>query len=119
MAESVLIYHNPRCSKSCQALALLWAAGAEPTVIDYLAQPPDAATLNGLLRRLKLKPRQLLRSKETDYQELGLDDPGLSDEQLIDAMTRHPRLIERPIVVVGEKAVLGRPPEQVLTLLRK
>lgn len=112
------IYHNPRCSKSRETLALLREQGIEPVIVEYLATPPDAAALKKLLTALKLKPRQLLRTKEKDYQALGLDDPGLSDAELIEAMVAHPLLIERPIVVAGGKAVLGRPPEKVLDIIQ-
>jgi arsenate reductase len=114
---AVTIYHNPRCSKSRQTLALLQERGIEPRVVEYLTDTPDADTLDGLLKKLKLEPRDLLRRKEAAYQELGLDDPGLSREALIAAMVEHPILIERPIVVKGAKAALGRPPEKVLEIL--
>ena len=114
---SVTIYHNPRCSKSRQTLALLQDRGIEPVVVEYLKQPPDAATLGRILERLGLEPRQLMRRKEAPYKELGLDDSALSHAALIEAMVAHPILIERPIVVTGEKAAVGRPPEQVLAIL--
>lgn len=114
---SVTIYHNPRCSKSRQTLELLRRRGLQPEVIEYLKTPPDAATLQRLLSLLGLRPRELMRSKETVYGEQGLDDPGLSDAQLIAAMVENPILIERPIVVAGRRAALGRPPEQVLEIL--
>lgn len=113
----VTIYHNPRCSKSRETLALLEVRGVKPTVVAYLDTPPDAATLEQLLQLLGLEPRELMRSKEAEYAELGLDDPALTRAQLIAAMVAHPRLIERPIVVAGGKAALGRPPESVLKLL--
>ena len=114
---AVTIYHNPRCSKSRQTLALLQDRGIEPKVVEYLTDTPDADTLDGLLNKLKLEPRDLMRRKEAPYQELGLDDPGLSRQALIAAMVEHPILIERPIVVKGAKAALGRPPEKVLEIL--
>jgi arsenate reductase len=114
---AVTIYHNPRCSKSRQTLALLQDRGIEPKVVEYLTETPDADTLDGLLKKLKLEPRDLLRRKEAPYGELGLDDPGLSRQALIAAMVEHPILIERPIVVKGAKAALGRPPEKVLEIL--
>ena len=113
----ITIYHNPRCGKSRQTLALLEARGIEPEVVEYLKTPPDAATLKALLKKLGLRPRQLLRIKEAAYQEAGLDDQSLSDEAIIGAMLEHPILIERPIVVVGNRAALGRPPEGVLAIL--
>ena len=113
----ITIYHNPRCGKSRQTLALLETRGIKPTVIEYLKTPPDAATLKALLKRLGLKPRQLLRRTEAAYQDAGLDNPALNDEAVIEAMLEHPILIERPIVVIGDKAALGRPPENVLAIL--
>ena len=114
---AVTIYHNPKCSKSRQTLQLLRDQGIEPRVIQYLKTPPDATTLAALLRKLDLKPRDLLRRKEAAYAELGLDRPELDDAALIEAMVEHPILIERPIVVNGAKAALGRPAEQVLDIL--
>lgn len=111
------IYHNPRCSKSRQALKLIQEQGLEPRVVHYLESPPDQETLARLLDLLGLDPRELMRRKEPEYQELGLDDPALPREALIAAMVQHPRLIERPIVVKDGKAILGRPPERVLELL--
>lgn len=114
---SVSIYHNPRCSKSRQALELLREQGVEPEIIKYLETPPDHATLARILEQLNMEPRQLMRRKEKEYKENGLDDPDLTREQLIDAMIAHPRLIERPIVLKDGKAALGRPPELVLDIL--
>ena len=116
MTEMTL-YHNPRCSKSRGALELLEARGLTPTVVRYLETPPSPAELKTLLARLGIGARQLLRTGEEEYQSLGLADTGLSDDQLIDAMSQHPRLIERPILMVGDKAVVGRPPEKVLEIL--
>ncbi|GFM72481.1 arsenate reductase [Pseudomonas cichorii] len=111
------LYHNPRCSKSRGALELLQARGLTPDIVLYLETPPDAAQLRDLLTKLGIGPRQLLRSGEDDYKALSLADPSLSDEQLIAAMVSHPKLIERPILVAGDKAVIGRPPENILELL--
>ncbi|GLQ46210.1 arsenate reductase [Dyella lipolytica] len=113
----IRIYHNNRCSKSRSALALLEQHGKAFEVINYLETPPDAAELKVLLSQLGITARQLLRSGEDIYKELGLDDVSLDDEALIIAMTNHPRLIERPIVVANGKAVIGRPPEAVLEIL--
>lgn len=113
----IRLFHNPRCSKSREALALLRERGVEPEVVEYLKSPPTAAQLEGLLSQLGLEPRQLMRRGEAVYKELGLDDPGLSRAALIAAMAGNPILIERPIAVRGERAVLGRPPEKVLELL--
>ena len=111
------IYHNPRCSKSRQTLALLEENGIDPEVRLYLDAPPGAAELSGLLGKLSLSPRQLLRKGESAFTAAGLDDESLPDEAVIAAMVAHPILIERPIVVSGERAVLGRPPENVLELI--
>ena len=113
----VKIYHNPRCSKSRQTLELLKDHQVEPEVIEYLKTPPDKATLKKILQQLALSPRDLMRRKETEYKENQLDDPSLSDEQLIDAMLKHPKLIERPIVVTDKGVAIGRPPEKVLEVL--
>ncbi|WP_213879931.1 arsenate reductase (glutaredoxin) [Pseudomonas sp. dw_358] len=111
------LYHNPRCSKSRGALELLEARGLVPHIVRYLETPPDAATLQALLGKLGLTPRQLLRSGEDDYKALGLADGSLNDTQLIAAMVSHPKLIERPILVNGDKAIIGRPPEKILEIL--
>ena len=109
-----VIYHNPRCSKSRQTLELLNDRGIEADIVEYLRTPPDAATLSNILDMLGLEPRELMRSNEDAYRELGLDDASLTREQLIAAMAEHPGLIQRPIVIHEGKAALGRPPEQVL-----
>ena len=114
---SITIYHNPRCSKSRQALQLLRDKGVEPVVVEYLKTPPDKSTLKKLLGMLGMEPRDLMRRKEKEYKELGLDDPGLSDQQLIEAIVEHPRLMERPVVVADARAALGRPPHRVLDIL--
>ncbi|MDH4554735.1 arsenate reductase (glutaredoxin) [Pseudomonas sp. BN417] len=111
------LYHNPRCSKSRGALELLEARGLAPTIVRYLETPPSAAELRALLAKLGLSARQLLRSGEDEYKALNLDDASLSEEQLIAAMVAHPKLIERPILIAGDKAVVGRPPEKVLEIL--
>lgn len=114
---SVTIYHNPRCSKSRRTLALLRERGIEPEVVEYLKTPPDAETLRALAAMLGLAPRALMRRKEAAYRENGLDDPELGDDALLAAMAAHPILIERPIVVAGARAALGRPPEAALAIL--
>jgi arsenate reductase len=114
---ATVIYHNPRCSKSRQTLDLLNEHGVDAEIVEYLKTPPDAETLERILDMLGLQPRELMRSNETAYQELGLDDASLSREQLIAAMVEHPKLIQRPIVIRGSKAALGRPPEDVLEIL--
>lgn len=111
-----VIYHNPRCSKSRQALALLEERGVEPEIVEYLTTPPTRAELKALLAKLGLKPEQLVRTGEELYKEKyrGRD---LSDAQWLDALTENPILLERPIVVSGGRAVIGRPPEKVLELI--
>lgn len=111
------LYHNPRCSKSRGALELLEARGLQPTVVRYLETPPTAAELTALLAKLKLSARELLRTGEYEYKALNLADASLTEAQLIAAMVEHPKLIERPILIAGDKAVIGRPPERVLELL--
>lgn len=111
------LYHNPRCSKSRSALQLLEARGLTPTIVRYLETPPSAAQLQAVLSKLGIAARQLLRSGEADYQALNLADPSLSETQLIAAMVAHPTLIERPILIAGDRAVIGRPPEKVLEIL--
>jgi arsenate reductase len=115
---AVTIYHNPRCAKSRAALKLLHDHGIEPVIIEYLKTPPSRAELAELVKRLGLTPRELLRTKETEYRQAGLDAPGLPDSAILAAMVKYPILIERPIVASGRKAALGRPPENVLELLR-
>jgi arsenate reductase (glutaredoxin) len=114
---TVKILHNPRCSKSRQTLALIEEKGISPEIIEYLKSPPSKAELKDILQKLGLKPRQLMRKGESEYKENDLADVSLSDEQLIDAMIAHPKLIERPIVLKDGQARLGRPPEAVLEIL--
>ncbi|MFZ4968143.1 arsenate reductase (glutaredoxin) [Pseudomonas gingeri] len=111
------LYHNPRCSKSRGALELLEARGLAPTVVRYLETPLDAAQLRALLDKLGLSARQLLRSGEDEYKSLNLADDQLGEAQLIAAIVAHPKLMERPILVAGDKAIIGRPPEKVLEIL--
>lgn len=114
---STTIYHNPRCSKSRQALELIRNNGEEPTIIEYLKTPPTREQLKETLRLLGIGPRDLLRRGEDEYAALNLDNPQLSDEAIIDAMLAHPKLIERPIIIHDGKAIIGRPPEKVLEIL--
>jgi arsenate reductase len=111
------IYHNPRCSKSRATLELLVARGFSPRVIEYLSSPPSVAEVERLLAMLGLEPRELMRTDEEAYRDLGLADPGLTREQLVSAIAANPRLLQRPIVVAGAKAAIGRPPEAVLAIL--
>lgn len=111
------IYHNPRCSKSRQTLQLIEAAGIAPDVVEYLKTPPTAPELDHVLTLLGMQPENLMRKKEAVYQELGLTDKTLSRDETIQIMIDNPQLIERPIVVRGDRAVIGRPPENVKKLL--
>jgi len=115
--SSITIYHNPRCSKSRQTLELIRAAGIEPTIVEYLKTPPSSKELEGLLRKLNLEPLDLMRRKEAIFREMGLASKDLSRDEAIAVMAENPVLIERPIVVRGSKAVIGRPPENVQELL--
>ncbi|WP_145525499.1 arsenate reductase (glutaredoxin) [Yersinia rohdei] len=117
--KNVTIYHNPRCSKSRETLALLEQQGIKPQVVLYLDTPPSVATLKELLQQLDFSDaRQLMRTKEDLYKSLNLTDEALTQEQLLQAMSDNPKLIERPIVVAQGKARIGRPPEQVLEILQ-
>lgn len=111
------IYHNPRCSKSRQTLAMLEEKGVSPEIVKYLETPPSEAELKEILELLGIGPRELMRRKEVEYKAQGLDDESLSDEALIKAMVATPKLIERPIVIANGKAALGRPPEKVLDII--
>lgn len=113
----ITLYHNPRCSKSREALALLEAQGQTPEIHLYLETPPSTKELKSIIAKLGISPRELLRKSEDLYKSLKLADPELSDRNLVKAMIENPKLIERPIAVLGDKAVIGRPPERVLELL--
>ena len=114
---NVSIYHNPRCSKSRQTLALLEENNCEIDIIEYLKTPVTVEQITDILTKLNIAPRELMRVKETEYKQQGLSDPSLTQEQLIQAMIDTPKLIERPIVLANNKAAIGRPPENVLTIL--
>lgn len=111
------IYHNPRCSKSRQTLQLLKDKGVSPDIVLYLEAAPSADDITGLLKKLGLSARELMRKGEGAYKENNLANTDLSEVELVTAMAEFPKLIERPIVVKGSKAVLGRPPENILVLL--
>lgn len=113
----ITIYHNPRCSKSRQTLELLQENNITPAIIPYLETPPTKAQLKSLLTKLGMDARELLRTSEDAYKARGLADKSLGEDVLLDAMIAEPKLIQRPIVVAGDKAVIGRPPENVLALL--
>jgi len=114
---TVTIYHNPRCSKSRQTLALLEENGVKPKIVDYLKTPPTTAELKRILKQLGLKARDIVRKGEAAYAEFGLKDGSHTDDELLALMVKNPILIERPIVVSGDKAAMGRPPEAVLKIL--
>lgn len=115
--SDVTIYHNPRCSKSRATLQLIRDRGIEPEIVEYLKTPPDEETLACLLGMLEMEPIGLIRKGEDDYEALGLEEKAKDRKALIRAMVAHPILIERPIVVKGDQARLGRPPERVLEIL--
>lgn len=112
-----VLWHNPRCSKSRAALALLRERGIEPQVVDYLQSPPHAAEVEAVATALGEPVKAMMRTGEPEYLELGLDERGVTDAALYAAMAGHPRLIQRPILIRGDRAVVGRPPERVLELL--
>ena len=114
---SVIIYHNPNCSKSRKTLELLKENDIEPTIVEYLKTPPTVDKIKEIISLLGMTSRDFIRNKEDEYFEYGLDDPSLSDEQIIAYMARYPILIERPIVLANGKAAIGRPPEQVLKII--
>jgi len=111
------IFHNPRCNKSRQTLRILQDNNCEIEIINYLEKDLDVSLIKDILKKLSLKPRDILRTSEQDYKDNNLEEDNLSDDDLINFMIKHPKLIERPIVIKGHKAVLGRPPENVLELL--
>jgi arsenate reductase len=115
--SDLTMWHNPRCSKSRQTLQLIRDRGIEPTIVEYLKEPPTVAELTHALADLGMRPRELMRKKEAPYTELGLDDESLSETALVEAMAANPILIERPIVFADGRAAIGRPPENVLPLL--
>ncbi|HAD32222.1 MULTISPECIES: arsenate reductase (glutaredoxin) [unclassified Methylophaga] len=115
--NKIRIYHNPRCSKSRETLLLLENQQQDIEIVEYLKTPPTAEELSDILQQLDMQPRQLLRTKETLYKELQLDNKDLSDQELIRAMCDNPKLIERPIVIKNNQAIIGRPPEAVLNIL--
>jgi arsenate reductase (glutaredoxin) len=114
---SVTIYHNPGCGTSRNVLAMIRASGEEPEIVEYLKHPPSRESLEELLAAMGMKPRDLLRRRGTPYDELGLDDPKWTDEELIALMLAHPILIERPIVAAPKGTILARPSERVLEVL--
>ncbi len=112
----VVIWHNPRCSKSRATLSLIEQHGLDPEIVEYLKTPPSADDIKSVLKKLRMRPRDLMRKSEAVYKELALDNDKLTDDQLVKAMAENPILIERPVVIFGARAKLGRPPEDVLDL---
>ena len=115
--KKVTIWHNPRCSKSRETLALLQQRDIEPEIVEYLKTPPSVEAIERALTQLKLEPRELMRRDEAEYRSAGADDSTLSRHALIELMHRHPVLIQRPVVFAGDAARVGRPPESVLEIL--
>lgn len=115
--EQPTIYHNPRCTKSRQTLALLEEKGHKPRVIEYLKTPPDEATLRDIQQKLGTSAEAMLRKKEEAFASSGLKDKTLNDDNILSAIAKHPKLLERPIVIAGNKAAIGRPPENILGIL--
>ena len=118
MSDDIVIWHNPRCSKSRKTMQLLTDAGIQPKVIEYLNTPPEASEIKRVLGFLGIAPKALVRTKEAAFKNNGLGASGVSDDTLVAAMAAHPILIERPVVIKGDKAVIGRPPENVIALLK-
>lgn len=114
---SITIYHNPRCSKSRQTLQLLQEKGVEPEIFEYLKTPPSKEELTSVISKLGITVRDIFRKKETEYKETGANNDNLTDEQLLEILVSTPKLIERPIVINGDKAAIGRPPENVLDII--
>ena len=112
------IYHNPRCSKSRQTLELLRQHQIEPEIVEYLKTPPSVAELTSVLTKLNLEPQDIMRKKEAEYNSAGLDNTELSQQEQLKRMTENPKVIERPIVFTETHAVIGRPPENVLELIK-
>lgn len=117
MSDKVRIFYNPKCSKCRQTMAILDNKGIKPSVVEYLKTPPSRNELDTILNLLAIEPRQLMRTHEAPYKENRLDNADLSREQLIQAMVDNPVLIERPIVISGNKATIGRPPEKILDII--
>jgi len=118
VSDDIVIWHNPRCSKSRQTMQLLTDAGVEPTVIEYLKNPPEESEIKRVLGFLGIAPKALMRTKEAAFKKNDLGASDISDDTLVAAMAAHPILIERPVVIKGDKAVIGRPPENVNALLK-
>lgn len=113
----VVIYHNNRCSKSRDTLQLIRESGITPKIINYLETPPDKAALKNILKKLSLEVRDIIRTNEDAYKAMNLRHEGLSEEELLQALIKHPKLLQRPIVIKDKQAVIGRPPENVLGIL--
>lgn len=115
--EKLTIYHNPSCSKSRETLKILQDNNRQPEIIEYLHEPPNKQELTKIIMMLGISPRQLLRTTEPEYKNARLDDESISDEQIIAAICENPALLQRPIVVKGNKAIIGRPPSKVLEIV--
>ena len=115
--DKLVIYHNPRCSKSRETLQILMDNNLNPEIIEYLDQPPTVQELTRIIGMLGIDARELLRTTEQVYKDAELDDDSLSDEEIIEALCEYPALLQRPIVVAGDKAIVGRPPTRVLDII--
>lgn len=114
---TIQIFHNPRCSKSRQTLAILEEKGADIEIVEYLKTPPTAEQLAEVVNKLNVSVRDIIRTKESEYKEVGLDNSDLTEQAILEKLVATPKLIERPIVINGDKAVIGRPPENVLEII--
>ena len=115
--EKLVMYHNPRCSKSRETLQILEDNNIAPEIVEYLDEPPTAEELGGIIDKLGISARDLLRTTEQVYKDAELDDDSLTDEEIIEAICEYPALLQRPIVVAGDKAIIGRPPVRVLDII--
>ena len=115
--DKIVIYHNPRCSKSRETLQLIEGCNVTPEIIDYLEDPPSADDLKHIIDLLGIPARELMRTTEDVYKEAELDDESLSDDEIIDAICEYPALLQRPIVISGNRAIIGRPPSRVLEII--
>ena len=115
--EKLVIYHNPGCSKSRETLQIMQDNNVSPEIIEYLNEPPTAQELAAIIAKLGVSARELLRTTEEVYREAGLDDDSLNEEEIIEAICEYPSLLQRPIVVAGDRAIIGRPPVKVLDII--
>ena len=115
--QNLTIYHNPKCSKSRETLSILEENNKSPNIVEYLKQPPSNQTLNDIVKKLNISPQELVRTADQAYKNTGLDIDSMTDSEVIEAICKHPEILQRPIVVCGDKAVIGRPPGNVLDII--